>query len=322
MPGGFFIGGSIFRMNYLQILFLIVTFGLKPPDGLACDFVNVTGGGFGQSDGGSQMENRAIANLELRCGDRFRVGLDGGLHHSNVRRMSDGKGNFVSYFLWQDGASNVEWGSNGLPAVVPYPAEPLLGEGNGSSQSFPVYGAVVPSDLFTPGVYTDIVRVFLEYASSGQSETIEADLRISLDVLGDCTLSIEGLGNFGQWPAGSSNLEGVALGAITVRCNPPGMSFSIGIGGGMNMRGGIRHMRSGDDFVPYVVYADPGRTERWGDGGISLIEPGYVETHPAAAQTEVSTGSSQNFPVWGDAMIQALPGGAYRDTVTVTIAWR
>lgn len=309
-------------MNYLQIFLLVVTFGLTPPVALACDLLNVTGGGFGQSDGGGQIEKRPIGNLELRCSRRFRVGLDGGLHHSGVRRLSDGKGNFVSYFLWQDGVSNVEWGSNALPTVVPYPAEPLSGKGNGSSQSFPVYGSVVPADPLPPGVYTDIVRVFLEYASTGQGQPIEADLRVSLDVIGNCTLSIEGLGSFGQWPAGSSNLEGVGLGAIAVRCNPPGMTFSIGIDGGMNMRGRVRHMRSGDDFVPYVVYADRGRTERWGDGGISLIEPGYVETHPAHAQTAVSTGSSQNFPVWGDAMIQTLPAGVYRDTVTITIAWR
>lgn len=322
MPGGFFIGGKPFRMNYLQIFFLIVAFWATPPDGLACDLLNVAGGGFGQSGGGGPMETRPIANLELRCGDRFRLGLDGGQHHSNVRRMSDGRGNFVSYFLWQDGASNAEWGSNGLPAVAPYPAEPLSGKGDGSSQSFPVYGAVVPSDPYPSGVYTDIVRVYLENASSGQSEPIEADLRISLEVLGNCTLGIEGLGNFGQWPAGSSNLEGVALGGMTVRCNVPGITFFIGIGGGMNMRGGVRHMRSGDDFAPYVVYADRGRTERWGDRDLSLVEPSYVETHPAAAQTAVSTGLSQIFPVWGDAMIQALPGGVYRDTVTVTIAWR
>ena len=309
-------------MNYLQFFFLIVTFGLNISSCFACDLLNVNAGGFGQIEAGGEIQNRQIANLELRCDMRFRVGLDGGLNYSGVRRMSNGKGNFISYHLWQDSASNVEWGSKGTATVVPHPADSFSGKGNGSIQSFPIYGTYVLTNHFPPGVYTDTVRVVLVYSPFDINDYLEADLHVSFEVVGNCTLSIVGLGNFGEWPAGSPDLEGVPLGSITVNCNPPGMTYAVGIGGGMNMRDSVRHMRSGDDLVPYVLYSDSVRDEQWGDSGLSLIEPSYVETHPAAAQTAISTGTIQNFSVWGDAMLRTSPSGSYRDTVSVTIVWQ
>ena len=308
-------------MKYLQTLILIYFLLFDLPICLSCDLLNAGINGFGQSDGGSGIGNMRIANLQLRCEKQFRLGLDGGQNYSGVRRMSDGRGNFVSYYLWQDSASNVEWGSKGVTVIVPHPADSLTGKGNGSLQTFPVYGTAFVAGTYPPGVYRDVVRTVLDYVPFGSSVPMETDLYISLDLVGNCTFNLVGLGDFGEWPTGSSDLEGAPLGAITVNCNPPGMTYAVGMGAGMNLQGNMRHMRSGSDLVPYILYAEGGRSQPWGDRGLSLMEPGYVESHPAPAQTAVSTGKTQAFSVWGDAMISTLPSGAYGDTVSVTIVW-
>jgi spore coat protein U-like protein len=308
-------------MKYLQIPLLFLLLSPGPPCAAACDILNADSGGFGQSDGSGKIGNRRIANIQFRCDKRFRLGLDAGQNYAGVRRLSDGKGHFIPYRLWQDNGSNLEWGSKGVSAIAPHPADALSERGGGVLETRPVYGTALPSGVNPPGLYIDAVRVILSHVPFGSSVPLETDLYISLEIVGDCTLNVVGLGDFGEWQVGSSDLKGVALGAVSVKCNPPGMSYAVGMGAGLNFRAGTRHMRSNGSLVPYVLYADSGRSEPWGDSGLSLFEPGYVESHPAPAQTAVSTGKTQNLFVWGDAMISASPAGNYSDTVNVVIAW-
>ncbi|MDM8517872.1 spore coat U domain-containing protein, partial [Desulfobacterales bacterium HSG16] len=308
-------------MKYLQIALLIAQLLLNSASCLACDLLNANVGDFGQSDGAGNIGNMQIANLQVRCITQFRVGLDGGLNYSGVRRLSDGKGNYISYYLWQDSASNAEWGSKGMPVIVPHPADSLSENGSGSLQTFTVYGTAFPASSYPPGSYTDIVRSILTYVPFGSGVPLETDLYISLNLVGNCTLNLVGLGDFGEWPVGSSDLKSVPLGTITVNCNPPGMTYAIGMDAGMNFRGGMRHMQSGGKLIPYIIYADSGRSQPWGDSGLSLFEPGYAESHPSLARKSISTGKTQSFFVWGDAIISTSPSGVYNDTVSVTIVW-
>ena len=308
-------------MKYLQtILFFLLLFS-NLTRVFACDLLDASSGDFGQSNGDGNIENRRIANIQLRCNKRFRLGLDAGRHYSGIRRLSDGKGHYIPYRLWRDNGSNAEWGSKGAPAVTPHPGDPLSGIGGGAIETLAAYGTAIPGGVTPPGLYIDVVRVILSYVPFGSSIPLEADLHISLEIVGNCTLNVVGLGDFGEWRMDASDLEGVPLGAVTVNCNPPGITYAVGMGAGLNFRGGMRHMRSNGDFVPYVLYTDSGRSAPWGDKGLSLFEPGYVESHPSPALTAVSTGKTQNLFVWGDAMISASPAGNYSDTVNITIAW-
>ncbi len=309
-------------MQSLQICFLIVFLLLNIQTGLACDLLNATGGSFAQSDGSIDIANMQIANLEILCDKQFRLGLDGGLNYSGVRRLGDGKGNYITYYLWQDSGSNSEWGTNKIDAVTPYPADSFSGKGSGASETYPVYGTAFPAGPYPTGVYNDVVRAILTYTPFGASVPLETDLYISLEIVGNCEMNLSGLGDFGEWQTGSPDLKGVPLGAVTVKCNPPGMTYAIGMGAGLHFQGGMRNMISGSEFVPYIIYADSGGSSPWGDSGLSFFEPGYAQSHPSPAQTAVSTGQTQSFPVFGDAMISTSPAGDYKDTVSVTIVWQ
>jgi spore coat protein U-like protein len=320
MPGGCFIFYQM-PMKYLQIPLLLLLLSPSLPCAASCDVLTADTGAFGQSDGSGDIENRRIANIQFRCDKRFRLGLDAGQHYAGVRRLSDGKGHSIPYRLWQDNGANLEWGSKGVAAIAPHPSDALSERGGGVLEMRPVYGTALPSGVTPPGLYIDVVRVILSYVPFGSSVPLETDLYVSLEIVGDCTLNVVGLGDFGEWQVGSSDLKSVALGAVSVKCNPPGMAYAVGMDAGLNFRGGMRHMRSNGDLVSYALYADSGRSEPWGDKGLSHYEPGYVESHPAPAQTTVSTGKMQHLFVWGDAMISASPAGNYSDTVNVVIAW-
>ncbi|MEZ4526449.1 MAG: spore coat U domain-containing protein [Desulfobacterales bacterium] len=309
-------------MKSLQLCCLIVFLLLNIQTGLACDLLHATVSGFAQSDGSRDIENMQIANLQLRCDKQFRLGLDGGLNYSGIRRLGDGKGNYIPYYLWQDSGSNAEWGSNKVETVTPYPADSFSGKGSGASETCPVYGTAFPAGGYPPGVYADTVRAVLSYVPFGSGVPLETDLHISLEIVGNCTLNLDGLGDFGQWQTGSPDLKGIPLGTITVNCNPPGMTYAIGMGAGLHFRGGMRHMVSGAEFIPYILCADSACSYPWGDSGLSFFEPGYAQSHPSPAQTAVSTGQTQSFSVFGDAMISTSPSGNYNDTVSVTVVWQ
>ncbi len=286
----------------------------------SCTLLTANSSGFGDSDGRTNMDGIQVGTLQSECDSNFLLGLGGGQNFSGLRRLSDGAGHFIPYYLWKDNGAASEWGDNGLNSAAPYPADPLSGTGTGSPTVFPVFGTAHTAGAFPPGFYSDSVHVILAFPPYGSGDILETDLFIALNLTGNCTLDVSGVTGFGEWPAGSSNLQGIALGAVTVNCTP-GLNFSVGMNAGMNFQGGIRNMSKGTDFIPYLLWADAGRSLPWGDSGLSLIEPLYAETYPAPAQTGTGTGSAQSFFVWGDAMINGFPAGTYSDTVGVSVVW-
>lgn len=68
----------------------------------------------------------------------YQIGLDNGLHASgNTRRMSDGKGNYVTYELYRNSARTQRWGNT-------VNADTVATTGNGSPQPQTIYGRVPP----------------------------------------------------------------------------------------------------------------------------------------------------------------------------------
>jgi spore coat protein U-like protein len=303
---------------FIAVLFLAALACTGPAT--ACTLLNLYPVGFGDSDGSSDTGPRKVADVQLQCGEEYRLGLDGGLNLSGTRRLSDGSGHFIGYRLWRDSGNNLEWGDNGLGSGVPYLADPMTGTGTGSVETIHVYGTANTKDAFPSGSYTDLVHVVLAYPPYGPGDRLEGDLFVSLTLTGACTLDTSGVNGFGAWPAGSSDLQGVALGVITVSCTT-GLNFAVGMDAGQNWQSGSRHMSDGAELVAYTLWADSSRSTPWGDSGLAAVDPDYTETHPAPAQTGVATGPPANFFIWGDAAIGGHSPGTYIDTVTVTVSW-
>ena len=72
-----------------------------------------------------------------------------------ARKLSSG-GNTVSYTLYADAAHTTIWGNT--PAT-----DTVAGTGNGSSQSFTVYGRVPSQGAPAPGNYSDTITVTVMY---------------------------------------------------------------------------------------------------------------------------------------------------------------
>lgn len=319
VPGAFCAGSS--DMLVLRSVIVLCVIAFLPPSAIGeCIIPMPASGAFPNNNGTNDTPIQQVAGISVQCDTEYRLGLGGGDHLAGSRRMSDGAGHYIPYFLWQDSGGNTEWGDSELEGSA-YPAPPLADIGNGLELTHPVYGTAMTAGALSPGLYTDEVRVLLAYPPYGPDDKVESDLFLSLELSGTCTLDASGLNSFGVWPSDESDLLGIPLGAITVTCTT-GTNYSVGMNAGENYMGGVRNMRSGANLIPYLLWADSARTILWGDAGLAAIEPAYVETHPAPAHSAISTAGAQSFFVWGDAAISGKPAGTYRDTVIITVVWQ
>jgi spore coat protein U-like protein len=166
-----------------------------------------------------------------------------------------------------------------------------------------------------------IVIAALLLAGSAQAANQQgANVQLSLEVSGTCSLDVNGIQGFGAWPTGSTGSTGVALGSLGVNC-AAGVAYAVGIDAGQHYEGAYRRMGNGGVYVPYVLRVGGSNGPEWGDTGLSTILSSYMETHPAPAVQENGDGSLQSFSLWGDADISDAPAGTYSDTVNVTVVW-
>jgi spore coat protein U-like protein len=87
----------------------------------------------------------------------YSVSLDGGLNgNTTTRKMKNGS-EFVNYSLWQDASHTQNWGNTaGTDTLASL-------TGNGSTQSYTVYGLVPAQATPTANTYTDTVTVTVTY---------------------------------------------------------------------------------------------------------------------------------------------------------------
>ncbi|HRP87671.1 MAG TPA: spore coat U domain-containing protein [Gammaproteobacteria bacterium] len=125
---------------------------------------NITAGGTAADmDFGTTISNIPAAidrttNLSVTCsnGAAYRIGLGNGANESaGQRRMANGA-NFANYDLFRDDTRTAPWGALST-------ANALVGTGNGSLQSIPVYGRVPVQNGLVAGTYNDIVTATIEY---------------------------------------------------------------------------------------------------------------------------------------------------------------
>lgn len=286
-----------------------------------CQPPEISVAGFGSSDGNMTIDSRQIATITVDCDGEYWLGLDAGHQPFGTRRMNDGTGHFISYYLWQESGHSQEWGDRGLITTT-YPALPVKATGEGNPTVYTVFGSTVDQETAVLGQYSDTVQVILAYPPYGTADQQTALLSVSLHKIGHCTIDAGGIGGFGTRPIGLSDLSGVALGAFSVHCNA-GIHYGIGIDAGQYFNGGKRHLSDSIHYIPYTLWANQAATQEWGDQGLTAIEPDYTETYPAPAQFNEGTGSPQAIFLWGDVALKSsqAPMGIYQDSVMVTIVW-
>ncbi|MCI5194544.1 MAG: hypothetical protein D3915_15755, partial [Candidatus Electrothrix sp. AU1_5] len=78
----------------------------------------------GATFSGIDSSTNKIASLSVTCDSEYKIAFDAGNWASGSRRLQDGKGNFITYRLWQDSSAAQEWGDNGFSSAT-YAAPPL-----------------------------------------------------------------------------------------------------------------------------------------------------------------------------------------------------
>lgn len=98
------------------------------------------------------------ATFAVTCTDLapYEIFMGAGQHASGgSNRMTDGT-NFVNYALYQDSGRTKPWGSTSG-------TDTETATGNGTSQSFTVYGRVPPQTTPPAGAYSDVVAVTVTF---------------------------------------------------------------------------------------------------------------------------------------------------------------
>lgn len=283
-----------------------------------CAIEEVTSNGFGSVTNQSNVATREVAGVSIQCEGNYRIALNAGNFPSTNRRLSDGAGHFIDYLLWQNPAGSLTWGD-----ASTYPATPL--NAIGSQHFYPIYGSALTSQAQYAGIYSDTVRVTVNYPPFGSHDKIEADIRLQLNLSGLCQLDTSGFNGFGDYPLGTPNLQRVALGTLNVQCTA-GTPYAVGIDAGTHWNAkttGSRHLSYLTHYIPYQLFSDVSCSREWGDQGLAAFEASHQPTHPAAALHQQGTGSIQTFFVWGNAAIQTtnVPAGTYADILQITLVW-
>lgn len=100
------------------------------------------------------------STIQVTCTNStpYAIGLSKGADSGATvaaRKMSDGT-NTITYSLYTDAARSTVWGNTASVDVV-------SATGNGSAQSYTVYGRVPPQTTPPPGAYSDTITVTVTY---------------------------------------------------------------------------------------------------------------------------------------------------------------
>jgi spore coat protein U-like protein len=115
---------------------------------------------FGGSVGilGANIDQTSTISVTCSNTTPYNIGLDAGTATGatvTTRKMTSGA-NTVSYALYSDSGRTTNWGNT-------VSTDTVAGTGNGTAQSYTVYGRVPPQTTPAPGAYTDTITVTVTY---------------------------------------------------------------------------------------------------------------------------------------------------------------
>ncbi len=278
---------------------------------------------------GLSVLSRARVNL---CANLYGGSNGGGT--LNPRRLTNAFADAMQMQLYTDPGRTQIWGARGTTVPSPltlqfdYPVNLL---GGSQTLTATLYGRIPAqtalnagnySNPFTGGADTQIEFQYAEAltgtppmpsqcfqgGTTGTPSTFP--FTVSASVPHACTLTPK--------PVPDLAFGAVAglIGANVDRTTAIGLvctgrtAWQIGLGNGLNASGNVRRMRSaGGQFVPYELYRDSGRSQRWGNtlGSDTLAGTG--------------TGTTQSLTVHGRVAPQTATPGSYSDTVVVTVTY-
>jgi len=113
----------------------------------------------------SNTDSTGAVSVQCTSTTTYTVALDAGSNpgtagNVNTRQMLAGASNLLPYQLYLDSARSTVWG-NGTSGSL----NPTSGTftGNGSAQSYTVYGRITPGQYVAPGSYVDTVVATVSY---------------------------------------------------------------------------------------------------------------------------------------------------------------
>jgi len=271
----------------------------------------------------------------------FCLGLpagSGGTAISPWRTMANSFGDRLNYQIYSDAARTAVIGSSAAtsPTWVSYQMQypvPLLG-GSGTV-SFTLYGRYPANQVLSAGAFSSALAATFQYAynepllgtppfptsclqippavtSNSNLQAAAMTLTATATVNPACGAYVTAPMDFGvNTGTVAANIDRTAVFSLTCVNRSP---FQIGLDNGTHADGsGNRRMRVGSGaLLPYELYRDAARTQRWGN----------VLNSTTASGT--GTGAAQNLTIYGrvpPAAGTSTPPGAYSDTITVTITY-
>jgi spore coat protein U domain-containing protein, fimbrial subunit CupE1/2/3/6 len=136
------------------------TFGVSAQIVATCTINSASTLNFGNSIGVLSANVPGTSTIQVTCTNStaYSIGLDAGTGSGAtvaVRKLTSG-GATVNYSLYSDSGHNTVWGNTP-------PTDTVAGTGNGTAQSFTVYGQIPPQTTPAPGTYTDTITVTVTY---------------------------------------------------------------------------------------------------------------------------------------------------------------
>ena len=286
----------------------------------------------------------ATSGLTLLANVRVRlcVGIGSGSAGTTLlptRQLANASGDTLAFQLYTDAAQQVPWGllQGGAPPAqdlqISYSA-PLLG--GSTTTSTTVYGLVPANQSLATGTYSSSfnqANVTLTYAynevvigtptmpasctapaATNRKTAINSfPFTATATVLPQCGSYLVTDMDFGSAAGriGSAIDQTAQLTLTCVRRTP----FNVSLDNGLYASAGTRRMRhatSSTAFIPYELYRNAARTQRWGNA---------IGTDTVAG---TGTGVAQQITIHGRAPATggALPvAGNYSDRITVTITY-
>jgi len=272
----------------------------------------------------------------------FCLGLPAGTGGTGIapwRTLANSFGDRLNYQIYSDPSRTIAIGSGAATSPtwvswqMQYPV-PLLG-GSGTA-SFTLYGRYPANQVLSAGAFTSALAATFQYAynepllgtpnypatcllqppaATGNSNLQAAAMTLTATATVNpaCGAYVTAPMDFGvNTGTVATNIDRTAVFSLTCVNRSP---FQIGLDNGTHADGaGNRRMRVGSSgaLLPYELYRDPARTQRWGN---------VLNTSTASG---TGTGAAQNLTIYGrvpPAPGTATPPGSYSDTITVTITY-
>lgn len=280
-----------------------------------------------------------LATASVRACLGIGVGTTG-VAISPLRRMTNTNADPMSFQLFTSAAYSTIWGltpgaSPGAQVVDLNYAVPLLTGGSGAV-TVTIYGRIPAGQTLAAGAYSTAFTggdVRLEYAfnevllgtatapaacttASGVTghkvATGAFPFTVTANVLPQCSTYVTTDMDFGSNPGAiTANIDRTSTVGLTCLNRT---AYTIALDNGLYPNGTVRRMRHATDptwFIPYELYRESTRTQRWGStANVDLV-------------SGTGTGSAQVLTVYGRAppTVGAVAEGSYSDQIKVTITY-